>query len=175
MKQKKCAMKRLNVPNFCYLKKCHVFLVKNGENWKKIWRLKKCTISTKTFLTNKYSLEHLNVLLSIFFIWHVFKNFDVHFWILLMEVKVRSWAEAVFRRIYFLKNFIWLVKNLSLFHPFYTYKDNYLRAKSLYFSLNSASKNALKWEIFLRSKILYYCEIICFICIWYLIEICIKH
>ena len=45
-------------------------------------------MSTSIFLKNNRSLEHLNVLLHIFFVLGVFKNFDGDFWPLLKAEKV---------------------------------------------------------------------------------------
>jgi hypothetical protein len=55
-------------------------------------------------------LEHLNVLLRIFFVPGVFQNFDVDFWPLLKAEKVLA-PKQFWREIFFLQNFIF-------FHPF---------------------------------------------------------
>ena len=46
------------------------------------------TMLTLIFLKNNISLEHLNLLLRIFFVSGVFQNFDVYFWPLLKAEKL---------------------------------------------------------------------------------------
>ena len=62
------------------------------------------------FLKNNKTLEHLNVLLRIFFVSGVFQNFDVDFWPLLK-------AEKVFARSNFSGKFFFL-KIFIFFHLF---------------------------------------------------------
>ena len=65
---------------------------------------------TLIFLKNNKSLEHLNVLLRIFFASGVFQNFDVDFWPLLKAEKVLA-PKQFWRENFFLKIFIF-------YHPF---------------------------------------------------------
>ena len=57
------------------------------------------------FLKSNKSLEHLNVLLRIFFVSGVFQNFDVDFWPLLKAEKVLA-PKQFWRKNFFLQNFI---------------------------------------------------------------------
>ena len=61
-------------------------------------------------MKNNISLEHLNVLLRIFFVLGVFKNFDVDFWPVLKAEKVLARRNFV-GKFFFLQNFIF-------YHPF---------------------------------------------------------
>ena len=66
------------------------------------------------FFGNTKSLEHLNVLLRIFFVSGVFQNFDVDFWPLLKAEKVLAprqiWRKKIFfSKFYFLSS-IWIYK-----------------------------------------------------------------
>ena len=65
---------------------------------------------TRIFLKNNKSLEHVNVLLRIFFVSGVFQNFDVDFWPLLKAEKELA-PKQFWRKFFFLQNFIF-------FHPF---------------------------------------------------------
>ena len=66
------------------------------------------------FLKNNKSLEHLNVLLRIFFASGVFQNFDVHFWPLLKAEKVLApkqfWRENFFSSKFYFLSSIWIYK-----------------------------------------------------------------
>ena len=64
---------------------------------------------TLIFLKNNKSLEHLNILLRIFFVTGVFQNFDVDFWPLLKAEKVLApkqfWRDKKFSsKFYFLSS-----------------------------------------------------------------------
>ena len=65
------------------------------------------TMSTLTFLKNKKSLEHFNVLLRIFFVSGVFQHFDVDFWPLLKAEKVLA-PKQFWRKIFFSLKFYFL-------------------------------------------------------------------
>ena len=69
--QKKCVIRRLNVPNFVYLWKNFCFCIKDSKK----------TVKKKSYL------EHFIVLWLIFFVTGVFQNFDVDFWHLLTRKK----------------------------------------------------------------------------------------
>jgi len=60
---------------------------------------------TLIFLKNNKGLEHLNVLLRIFFVTGVFQNVDVAFWPLLKAEKVLA-PKQFWRRKIFLQNLI---------------------------------------------------------------------
>ena len=62
-------------------------------------------MSTLIFLKNNKSLEHLNVLLRIFFVSGVFQNLDVDFWPLLKAEKVLA-PKQFWQKKKFLQNFI---------------------------------------------------------------------
>ena len=73
LKQKRCAIGRLTVPNFCYFsKKIQVNMVKNVKTATNIQFFMFFTMLNPIFLKNNKSLEHLNVLLRIFFVSCVF-------------------------------------------------------------------------------------------------------
>ena len=74
------------------------------------------TMLTCFFWKNNNSLEHWKILLRIFILSSVFKNFDVNFSTLLKAEKVRSWI-SFWREFFFLHKFhflslIWLYKLL---------------------------------------------------------------
>ena len=123
--QKWCAIRRLNVSNFCYFKK------KIRLTW---WKRKKLLemrnfqhkLNNQRFWTvfyqvnlfffkNNKSLEHLNVLLRIFFVSGVFQNFEVDFWPLLNAPK-QFWREKIF-----LQNFLFFnpYESINFFQQYY--------------------------------------------------------
>ena len=82
LKQKICAIRRLNVPNFCYFSKKSGY---HGEKSKKLLQIRNFQIFIDfeqffyvfhhvnlNFFENNKRLEHLNVLLRIFFVSGVF-------------------------------------------------------------------------------------------------------
>ena len=106
--------------NFCYFsKKILVDMVKNLKNptnmqfphnqrfWTVFYVFHHVNLN---FFENNKSLEHLKVLLRIFFYSGVFQNFDVEFWPLLKAEKVLA-PKQFWRKKKFLQNFLF-------FHPF---------------------------------------------------------
>ena len=72
------------------------------------------TMLTWNFLKNNKSLEHLNVLLCIFFVSGVFQNFNVDFWPLLKVEKVLApkqfWRKKNFSSKFYFLSSIWIYK-----------------------------------------------------------------
>ena len=72
------------------------------------------TMLTWIFFKNNKSLEHLNVLLRIFFVSGVFQNFHVDFWPLLKAEKVvppkQFWWKKFFSLKFYFLSSIWIYK-----------------------------------------------------------------
>ena len=97
----------------------------------------------RTYILNNKSLEHLNILLCIFFVSSVFQNFDVDVWPLLKADKVlpqqRLWQKKNFFKILFSIIHIFIQKDslhlknkvVHCYSLIYTYMKAYLDATSL--------------------------------------------
>ena len=96
------------------------------QNFKKHLKQKRCAIRrfwtvfyvfhhvNLNFFKNNKSLEHLNVLLRIFFDLGVFQNFNVDFWPLLKAEKVLAlkqfWRKKFFSSKFYFLSSIWIYK-----------------------------------------------------------------
>ena len=129
MKQKRCAIRRLNVPNFFgFWKKLSFDSEKRKKLSKKCnyRKIRNCCLLfivfcnflplNLIFFKNKKKSEHLNLLWRIFFTSGVFQNFEVDFWPLLKAEKVRSrsrfWRENFFSLKFYFLSSIWTYKLL---------------------------------------------------------------